>query len=226
MATNDRKPDTAAKDSQTADVAEMGDVSDMVERRRYEDILDVRDQARQMKIETARVANHTSRRELANLEFARAVEAYVEELEYQLTSTDVGTKYWERADLGTWHLEPPEPAQMAWDHKRKNDVNRNTLDRPKDELPPDYQIYDEKDFDVEKIHVQGLKTYLALPSRREVEHTAEFCIEFHGWKDITETYYSVIPWRISRNAYRACNLFLGELDLDISAEESEDPLEV
>jgi len=144
----------------------------------------------------------------------RSVRRYVRQLEGFLTSTDRGLDYWDTAEIGTWHIQPPDPGEMAWNHKVAHDIGSTNMDTP-GQMPRDYTLKNEAEFTADPLHLTGLKSIYEIRSVREAEHTAEFHVTHHGRYTVRDSKSEVIPEPIIESYFRASHRFAADVGLDV-----------
>lgn len=194
------------------------DVGEMIERERVSDIQKSKRKVRD-DIETVELAlsdGVISEKE-GDLKVARAVGLHIRELKYPLINTDVGENFWQEEEIGSWRIPKPDAAMLAWRHKVQNNIGRVPPENKRNynQLPYDYTLKSEAEFQAREYQIEGLKEYLAVDWTTAVQHTAEFHIRFEGTQSVTTTVEHTIPRHLSMEAYSLCNEFLGELGLGL-----------
>lgn len=160
--------------------------------------------------------------EQANVVMFRSVKRYIRELEPLLRTTETGGEYWEEADIGTWKMSPPRPAELAWRHKIRNGIGTVRENPNRREMPSDYELLNKEQFQQKQVALEGIKSLFQIDATQRVPHTAIFRIRFRGRQRVTDTTTETLPEEIIEQYFRTANRFAQAIKLDVGMKDEID----
>jgi len=203
----------------------VDDTDGHLKQRRLDDIHDARRRVHDVinKVEEAQLTTKIQKRK-ANTYVRRAIENYIREIRYPLKNTDDGKPYWNEQEIGQLTIPAPSPAQLAWQHKMRNNIGRDRPEvRDTSSLPAEYRLRgDPSALEAKTIGFSGLKSIFEAPNPIKVSHSLRFHIRFRGEVTVTETTTRQIPRDMLFRFFDIAIDASGEVGLEATLEEQDE----
>jgi len=218
----------------SGDDVEMGDekgargVDDSdghLKQRRLNDIHEARKRVHTVinKVEEARLETRMQERK-ANSVVRRAVENYIREIRYPLKNTEDGQEYWDSEEIGSLKIPAPSAAQLAWQHKMRNDIgNTRPGKRDTSQLPSEYTLRsDPSALEPKTVGFSGLKSIFEAPNPITSVYSLQFHIRFRGETNVRERVSRQIPRELLLRFFDVAIDASGDVGLEATLEEDDE----